>query len=362
MILPIILCGGSGTRLWPLSRERFPKQFLPLIDDRTMLQNTVLRLSGLKDAALPLFLCNENHRFIVAEQLRQIHIKPGGIILEPIGRNTAPAAAVAALEAINNHDDPLLLILPSDHVIQDVQAFLKSVQLGAAFAEKGFLITFGIVPTAPETGYGYIRGGKRLKAHNVRGKHIAIYTVDSFEEKPDPETAKDYVASGKYYWNSGMFLFKASEYLNELSVFQPSMVEACKESRARAKSDADFIRLDKHAFTACPKDSIDYAVMEKTDKAAVIPLDAGWSDVGSWTALWEIQEKDTNGNVSKGDVILQDVRNSLLHAGDRLVAAVGVDDLVVIETADAVLIASKEKVQNIKDIVSKLKDQNRHET
>lgn len=351
MIIPVILSGGTGSRLWPLSRELYPKQLLPLVNDQTMLQNTVLRTNGLEDITEPIIVCNEEHRFMVAEQLRSIAVSPKAILLEPIGRNTAPAVAVAALQALAGSNDPLLLILPSDHVIQNVACFHHAVAEGAKLAKSGKLVTFGIVPNAPETGYGYIKAGEELR---VKGESSGAFKVERFVEKPDTAKAEQYLASGDYYWNSGMFLFSASAYLQELERFAPEMVKACRASIELASCDQDFVRLDKQSFAVGPSDSIDYAVMEKTDKAAVIPLDAGWNDVGAWSALWEIGEKDGAQNVLRGDVIAHDSQGCYIQSTSRLVTAVGVEDHVIIETADAVLVASKKRVQDVKSIVNQL--------
>ena len=356
MIIPVILSGGSGTRLWPLSRETYPKQFLPLADRNTMLQNTALRVAGLNDMAAPMVVCNEEHRFMVAEQLRAVGIHPAAVMLEPVGRNTAPAVAIAALHAQseNGGADPLLLILPADHVITDVAGFRAAILQVAAQAEAGYLITFGIVPTAPETGYGYIKAGAPL---NDRG----VCAVERFVEKPDQATAERYLASGDYYWNSGMFLFRASTFLAELERFAPAMLAACQHALAEGHADRDFLWLDRAAFAACPKDSIDYAVMEKTDHAVVTSLAVGWNDVGSWSALWEVGERDADGNIERGDVISLETRDSYIDAASRLVATVGVEHLVVVETADAVLVASKDRVQEVKTVVDQLKARQRPE-
>lgn len=355
MIIPVILSGGSGTRLWPLSRAQYPKQLLPLAAEQTMLQETVVRLRNIPDTGPVYCVCNEDHRFMVAEQLRQVTDTVGDIILEPVGRNTAPAAAVAALRIQEQFPEAAMLLLPADHVIQDVDAFAKAVALGSKAANGGALVTFGIVPDAPETGYGYIRAAVEKSGEN------RVFPVEEFVEKPDRETAETYVASGEYFWNSGMFLFKVSTYLEELEAHAPAMLQACRLALENAKSDLDFLRLDKEAFTACPSDSIDYAVMEKTTGASVVPLDAGWSDVGAWSALWGVKERDDCGNVAKGDVLLHDVKDSYIHASSRMVAAVGVDDHVIVETADAVLVASKDRVQDVKAIVERLKREGRDE-
>ncbi|HIF9419451.1 TPA: mannose-1-phosphate guanylyltransferase/mannose-6-phosphate isomerase [Photobacterium damselae] len=352
MLLPVIMAGGSGSRLWPLSRTLYPKQFLALTSNATMLQETVKRLDGIKHQA-PLFICNEEHRFIVAEQLRKGGMDSSGIILEPVGRNTAPAIALAALKAVANNEDPLLLVLAADHVIQDTDAFLASVQHAKAEAEKGKLVTFGIVPTHPEIGYGYIHRGGVLDNN--------AYCVDAFVEKPQLETAKAYVASGEYYWNSGMFLFKASRYLAEIEKYAPDILVACQAAIDNSTVDLDFTRLDKVMFMECPDDSIDYAVMEKTQDAVVVPMDASWSDVGSWSALWEVNDKDEMGNAIRGDVLLENTSNSYVYSQDKLVATVGIDNLVVVETKDAVLVAHKDKVQDVKGIVNKLKKADRYE-
>ncbi|KZE46171.1 mannose-1-phosphate guanylyltransferase/mannose-6-phosphate isomerase [Stenotrophomonas sp. PvP093] len=348
-IQPVILSGGSGTRLWPLSREAYPKQFLPLASEQTMLQATWQRVAPIA-ARGPLVIANEEHRFVAAEQLQQVGAEPAAIILEPVGRNTAPAIAVAALEATRDGGDALLLVLPSDHVINNETAFRSAVQAAAAAAEAGKLVTFGIVPTGPETGYGYIKAadGQGLRA------------VERFVEKPDLGTATRYVSSGQYYWNSGMFLFKASRYLQELERFQPAMLAGSRQAWQQARRDADFTRLDKGAFTAVPSDSIDYAVMEKTADAVVIPLDAGWNDVGSWTALRDVSQQDGDGNAHQGDVIAIDCRNTYAYA-QRLVALVGLDDVVVVETDDAVLVGKADRMQEVKTVVAQLKAEGRSE-
>lgn len=350
-MIPVILSGGSGTRLWPLSRGQYPKQFLPLVSENTMLQETLLRLSGLEQLQPPIAVCNEDHRFMLAEQLWEIHTKPAAIILEPIGKNTAPAVALAALSA--QSPDDILLVLPADHVINNLEAFHTAVNQARDLAEQGYLVTFGIVPTEPETGYGYIK-----RASSPQG---AAFNVEAFVEKPDLETAKHYLQTGDYFWNSGMFAFKAGVYLAELEKFHPTMLAICKRALSAAKIDLDFVRLNKEIFSTCPSDSIDYAVMEKTDKAVVIPLDADWNDVGSWSALWDVTDKDGSGNAINGDVLTVDTKNSYIHAGSRLVAAIGVRDLVIIETADAVMVAPKDRVQEVKDIVAQLKNLGRKE-
>ena len=339
----VLLSGGSGTRLWPLSREAYPKQFLPLAGEETMLQDTWRRVASLADGA-PIVVANEEHRFLAAEQLRLVGVESAAIVLEPTGRNTAPAIAAAALQAVAGGDDPLLLVLPSDHVVRDVDAFQAAVREAMPAAAEGALVTFGIVANAPETGFGYIQAGA---GEGVR-------PVLRFVEKPDADTARGYLDSGDYYWNSGMFLFRASRYLEELEKFQPEIVSAVRKAFDGAARDGDFVRLDKDAFAASPSDSIDYAVMENTERAMVLPVDIGWNDVGSWSALWEVSEQDADGNARHGDVIAVDSRNSYAYSR-RLVALVGVDDLVVVETDDAVLVARKDRVQQVKDVVARLK-------
>ncbi|CNE67329.1 mannose-1-phosphate guanylyltransferase [Yersinia nurmii] len=352
MLLPVIMAGGSGSRLWPLSRTHYPKQFLALTSELTMLQETLLRLDELPHLA-PLVICNEDHRFIIAEQLRQKKLSHSGIVLEPVGRNTAPAIALAALHATLNGNDPLLLVLAADHVIQDKPAFIQAVKRAEPLAEAGKLVTFGIVPNSPETGYGYIRQGALVED--------GAYEVAAFVEKPDLATAQEYLVSGNYYWNSGMFVFKASRYLQELGLHRPDILEACQRAIAGQRADLDFIRLNEEAFYNCPDDSIDYAVMEKTSDAVVVPMDAQWSDVGCWSALWEINDKDSQGNVVRGDVLIEDMHDSYVYSQNRLVATVGVNDLIIVETKDAVLVAHKDKVQDVKSIVNKLKLEERCE-
>jgi len=323
-----------------------------------MLQNTVLRLSGLDSLASCLVVCNEDHRFMVAEQLRSIDHTPSAIILEPVGRNTAPAVAVAAIHAMAGGDDPLLLVLPADHLISDSRSLQEVISGSAPLARRGGLVTFGIVPSSPETGYGYIKAGERIP-HDEN--NVNAFSVANFKEKPDLETARSYIASGDHYWNSGMFLFRASTYLQELEKHSPALIDPCRRAYEGARIDLDFTRLDSAAFADCPSDSIDYAVMEKTRSATVVPLDAGWNDVGSWSALWEVGDRDSDGNVIQGDVLIHDARNSYINAQSRMVAAVGVDDHVIVETADAVLVASRDRVQDVKHIVSILKKQGRGE-
>ncbi|MES0303127.1 mannose-1-phosphate guanylyltransferase/mannose-6-phosphate isomerase [Citrobacter sedlakii] len=352
MLLPVIMAGGSGTRLWPLSRTLYPKQFLSLNSNLTMLQETLRRLEGI-DHSPALVICNESHRFIVAEQLRKENLKYSGILLEPEGRNTAPAVALAALQARLEATDPILLVLAADHEIQDEDNFIQAVQKAKSFAEEGKLVTFGIVPTVPETGYGYIKTGKKLDGGG--------YQVSAFIEKPELELAKSYLTDGGYLWNSGIFMFRASVFLNELKSFRPDILSVCEESLAISTHDLDFIRLDAKCFCNCPEESIDYAVMEKTTEAVVVPLDAKWSDVGSWSALWDISPKDSDGNAIRGDVLVAESNGSYIYSQHRLVGAVGVKDLIIVETKDAVLVAQKDKVQQVKNIVAQLKNNNRSE-
>lgn len=360
MLIPVILSGGSGTRLWPLSRELYPKQLLPLVGKGTMLQETLARLSGVENVGEPIVVCNESHRFLVAEQLLEAGAKPQAIVLEPIGRNTAPAIAIAAMAAVtqsqpssDKKEDPVLLILPADHVIQNVEAFRAAVAIGVDAAEQGKLVTFGVVPDKPETGYGYI------KRSDGSGP---AYPIAQFVEKPDRATAQRYLDSGEYFWNSGMFMFRASVVLEELRALAPEIYQACAQAFTGAKTDLDFTRLPAKEFGECPSDSFDYAVMEKTKRAVVVPLDAQWSDVGSWSALHEAIPADENDNVAIGDVLTSDTHGCYLQATSRLLAAVGLRDHVVVETKDAVLVAPKDRVQDVKDLVGKLKKQGRYET
>ncbi|MFY0678049.1 MAG: mannose-1-phosphate guanylyltransferase/mannose-6-phosphate isomerase [Neptuniibacter sp.] len=346
----IIMAGGTGSRLWPISRSSHPKQFLPLVDDKTMLQATLERVSTLTENS-PLIICNDEHRFIAAEQSRAIGVSTD-ILLEPVGRNTAPAITLAAITTIENNEDELMLVLAADHVIKDVDHFCEQVQKAKDLAEKGSLVTFGIVPDCPETGYGYIRCGKSIGDG---------YVVNDFIEKPDLKTAQKYIRTGTYLWNSGMFLFKASSYLKQLETFEPEILSYCKEAINSASKDLDFIRIKKEIFSKCPDVSIDYAVMEKTNSAAVIPLQAGWSDVGAWSSLWDISDKNEQGNVLSGDVFEFETKNSYLKSTGRLVAAVGVENVVVVETDDAVLVADKDKVQDVKRIVEQLNKIDRSE-
>ncbi|WP_191601017.1 mannose-1-phosphate guanylyltransferase/mannose-6-phosphate isomerase [Marinomonas algicola] len=354
MILPVIMSGGSGSRLWPLSRKQHPKQFLSLVGENTMLQETILRLNGLETLS-PSIICNKNHRFIVAEQLNEIDALGGDILLEPQGRNTAPAVALAALKAIKKGADPLLLVLAADHVITDVNAFHLAIAQAQKCAEKGRLVTFGIVPNKPETGYGYILSGQQIEGSDC-------LLVEEFVEKPNLKTATIYVESGKYFWNSGMFLFKASVYIQELEKYQPDILTACKASIKNAVTDSEFIRVDAESFLPCPDDSIDYAIMEKTEHAAMIPLNAGWSDVGSWSSIWEVKTKDANNNVNRGDVKSIDTNNCLIDARDKLVATIGISNLIIVETSDAVLVADQSRVQDVKKIVEELNREKRLES
>lgn len=348
MIKAVIMAGGSGTRLWPLSRAGHPKQFLPLYGEDTLLQATVKRLDNLNIQS-SITICNEEHRFFVAEQLREIN-KLGSIILEPEGKNTAPAIALASLASIE--EDPLLLVLAADHVIQDKAAFTAAITNAVPIAESGKLVTFGIVPKEPHTGYGYIKIGDSLHEG---------YVVDRFVEKPTLDLAKEYLDSGDFLWNSGMFLFKASRYLEELEKHRPEIYKACHVSMSGVRADNDFLRVDRAAFHACPSESVDFAVMENTSDAVVIPMDAGWSDIGSWSSLWEVSEKDENGNAHVGDVLLEDCSNSYIRSDDKLVSAIGLDDLVVISTKDVLLVAHKDSVQKVKIVAEQLKVLNRPE-
>ena len=359
-IKPVILSGGSGTRLWPLSRQLYPKQLLPLVSDLTMLQETIVRLKELPELSENVVVvCNEEHRFLVAEQLRNIDVKSDAILLEPEGRNTAPALTLAALALQDEKESTAMLVLPADHVIQDINAFHQAVSEGLALAEEGYIVTFGIVPTGPETGYGYIERGDEIDSSTAT-------RIARFVEKPDRKTAEQYLDSGKFLWNSGMFLLTPKVWLDHIATLQPEMKTACTAAFEGGRSDQDFYRIDKPAFAKSPSDSIDYAVMEKligldNAKAAVVPMDAGWSDVGAWAALWDIGQKDQSGNVSKGDVVSVNSQNSILFSEGRLIAGVGLNNTVVVETADAVLVADKDCVQDVKAVVDWLKNQGREE-
>jgi mannose-1-phosphate guanylyltransferase/mannose-6-phosphate isomerase len=362
MITPVILAGGSGTRLWPLSRQLYPKQFMQLVDTHTLLQSTLLRLTALEGTQPPIIICNDEHRFIVAEQLREIRIQPQAIVLEPVGRNTAPAIAVAGLMVHAKQENAILLVLPADHFIEDHKALVRTVTQGARLARQGKLVTFGVVPQAPKTGYGYIRKGAPIVVREGAEGDPPAWQIDQFVEKPNLETAESYLASGEYCWNSGMFIFRADRLLEELQTHAPDIASACRQAISNARTDLDFYRLDKPAFEACPSDSIDYAVMEKTSSGVVVALDSPWNDLGSWEALWQAGRKDENQNVVHGDACLQDVKNSFVYASSRLVTAVGLSDHVVVETKDAVFVAPRGHVQQVKALVDKLKRQNREET
>jgi len=356
LVTPVILSGGSGTRLWPSSRRAYPKQLLPLAGEESLLQATVSRVRDPAAFEAPLILCNDAHRFIIAEQLRAQHIEPMAIALEPMPRNTAPAITAAALIVAERDPDGILLVLPSDHVIRDVPAFREALETATSAARGGALTTFGIVPEHPETGFGYIRRGARL------GGQGDAYRVAEFVEKPDLERARQYLASGEYAWNSGMFVFPVPVLLDEMARLQPELLRAARKAVERAQRDLTFTRLDEASFAACPSISIDHAVMEHTRDAVVVSADIGWNDIGSWNALWEIGERDASGNVISGDVILEDVENSYIRAERRLVSAIGVRDLVIVETADAILITPRDRAQGVKDIVAQLDRRDRIES
>ena len=352
-IIPVILSGGSGTRLWPLSRKQYPKQYLPLAGDNTMLQETILRLNGLDSLADPIIICNADHRFLVAEQCQQIDVINPTILLEPIGRNTAPAIAAAALQSLQDSEDSILLVLSADHALQDVDAFHKAINIASQQTQSGKLATFGVVPTDANTGYGYIKSSKS----GIDG----VYKVEEFIEKPNLEAAQTYLKQGNYLWNSGMFMFKATTLIDELTVHSPDIVNSASDAVNNAEQDLDFIRLDKQAFKSSPSDSIDYALMEKSDNVVVVPLDAQWNDIGSWSALYDIGIKDTNGNVIKGDAITQDTTNTYINANHHIVATVGVDNLIVVDTPDATFIATQDKAQEVKSLVESLQANGRDE-
>ncbi|UPR32985.1 mannose-1-phosphate guanylyltransferase/mannose-6-phosphate isomerase [Vibrio crassostreae] len=380
MILPVILAGGSGSRLWPLSRELYPKQFLNIAGEQSMLQQTLQRLQGLEEHLMdskcdaPFIICNEEHRFIAAEQARASNIQHSGILLEPVGRNTAPAIALAALKALSkpalneqSTSDPILLVLAADHHIAKTSEFQQAISRGVDYAKQGKLVTFGITPNAPETGYGYIKQGEPLSPSvqtDTNWTELPInhaYAIECFVEKPDTATAEEYIRSEQYLWNSGMFMFKASRYVEELAEHHPEILAACKLALATQNTDLDFIRIDAEAFKSSPSDSIDYAVMEKTSHAAVIPMDVGWNDIGSWSAIWDVSEKDEHNNVIEGDVLTVDSQHNYIHAENKLVATVGVDNLIIVETKDAILVANKDKVQGVKSIVNQLNQADRTE-
>lgn len=376
-IIPVILSGGAGTRLWPLSRETLPKQFLPLWGSKTLFQQTVLRVTKLPECGKPMVVSSDGHRFLVTGQLEDVGVEPGAVVLEPVGRNTAPAVAAAALEAVAAGEDPLLLILPADHVIRDEEGFCASVSAMAPVAQAGRLVTFGILPTSPETGYGYIKGGRRLVEGSLeRGKGSAVHDdelsgvmlpeearlVECFVEKPDADTAQAYMDTGDYYWNSGMFLFRASVYLEELQRQRPDVLAGTVAAWENAVRDDTIVRLDSGAFAACPADSIDYAVMERTAHGVVIPVQIGWSDVGSWAALHEAAPQDDAGNAFKGDVVAVDTADCYVNASERLVSTVGVSGLIVVETPDAVLVSARHKAQDVKRVVDALREAGRKES
>lgn len=359
MIYPVILSGGAGTRLWPLSRTLYPKQLLPLTADDSLLQETVTRVSDPARFAPPVLICNEDHRFIIAEQLRDAGSETTALMLEPMGRNTAPAVACAALLLAQTDPKAMMLVLPSDHLIEKTDTFLAAVATGSVAAENGALVTFGVTPDRPETGYGYIRRGAAYE--NGTGPLPGCFQIQQFVEKPCLADAEQFVADAAYAWNSGMFLFSADAYLAEMERHQPTMLAHCRAAVADGQPDLDFFRLDKGAFEDCPADSIDYAVMENTDRAAVVPVDAGWSDVGSWSALWSVGDKDANGNVMQGDVIADDTRNTYLRAEGPLLCAVGVEDLAIVATEDAVLVVPREKAQAVGQLVKDMASKGRNE-
>jgi mannose-1-phosphate guanylyltransferase/mannose-6-phosphate isomerase len=352
-IVPVILSGGSGTRLWPLSRKQHPKQYLPLVGNKTMLQETILRLDGLNNLTEPIIICNIEHRFLVVEQCQQIGVANPIIMLEPIGRNTAPAIAAVALQVLNNKD-AILLVLSADHIIQDVSAFHKAIEVANNQAKNGKLVTFGIVPTDANTNYGYIK--------SLKGNDNDVYKVEEFVEKPDLKTAQFYLEQGNYLWNSGMFMFQAHTFIDELTIHTPDIVTSVNNAVNNATQDLDFIRLEKQAFESSPSDSIDYALMEKSNNVVVIPLDAKWNDIGSWNALYDIGDKDSNGNVIKGDVIAKSTSNTYINAHHHMVVTIGVNDLIVVDTPDVTFIASKDKSQEVKSIVESLQASTRDES
>ena len=352
-VIPVILCGGSGTRLWPLSRESFPKQYINLGQDKdkSLLQKTQLRNLGIKNIKSPILICNEEHRFIVAEQMREINTIPCSILLEPLGRNTAPAITLSAIKALEEEDDPYILVLSSDHEIKNKEQFLKTINLGMPYASQGKLVTFGVVPTSPEIGFGYIKAKNPFLDGKDKGE-----CIEEFKEKPNLEMAKKYITDKRFTWNSGIFLFKAKTIIDEIKRFTPKVYEYCQESLEKSKFDLDFQRIDKESFEKCPDISFDIAVMEKTSLGIVLPLNAGWSDVGSWESVWENSEKDHNLNVVEGNIFLKDTKNSYLKSEKRLIVGIGLEGLVVVETNDALLIANKSHTQKVKDMVKKIKE------
>ena len=352
-LIPIIMCGGSGTRLWPLSRESYPKQFISLSSNKSksLLQNTQLRIMELDQIDNPILLCNEEHRFIVAEQIREINIKKFSILLEPVGRNTAPAITIAALKALEKGDNPTLLILASDHEIENIKSFIKTIQLGKEYANQDKIVTFGVLPTSPETGYGYIKSLNPLSNDSPKGEKI-----EQFLEKPNSQKAKELIMNKRFSWNSGIFMVKAKVLLKEMEKFSPEILNKCKLSLKKSINDLDFQRLNKAAFEECPSQSFDIAIMEKTNKGIVIPLNCGWNDIGSWKAVWENSKKDINGNFIQGKVITEKTHGCYLRSEKRLIAGIGLEDLVVVETDDAILISDKNQTQLVKNIVQKLKD------
>ena len=352
-VIPVILCGGTGSRLWPLSRKSYPKQFLSInnVSNESLLQQTYKRIRNLKGLKQPILICNEEHRFIVAEQMREINIKPSSILLEPIGRNTAPAITLAALKSLEFEEDSILLVLSSDHIIGDNDQFIKVINSGLKYASDGRFITFGVIPDGPETGYGYIKSAEPLDESLIKGSNI-----DCFIEKPNFETANKLIKDKRYTWNSGMFLFKTTSILNEIKNYSPDILNLCKKSLEKNLYDLDFQRLDKNEFEKCPNISIDVAVMEKTNKGTVLPLKANWADMGSWDAVWKISKKDENKNFIEGNIITKNTKNCYLKSEKRLIAAIGLKDLIVIETSDAILVADKNKSQEVKNIVETLKE------
>jgi len=351
-VYPVILCGGSGTRLWPLSRESFPKQYLSINsnDEKSLLQQTYQRIIGIDNLKEPILICNEDHRFIVAEQMREINIDPYSILLEPFGRNTAPAITLAVLKSLENNEDPILLILSSDHSIKHKERFIDVLKSGLDYALKDKLVTFGIIPTSPETGYGYVKADSPFLGNEIVGKNIL-----EFIEKPNLETAQKFIKDKRFTWNSGIFMFKARRFIHEINKYSPEILKVCKESMKQSQYDLDFQRIDKEAFAKCPSISIDVSIMEKTNKGIVLPLEVGWSDIGSWQAVWKVSKKDENNNFIRGQVVLDDSRNCYIRSENRLVAGIGLNNLIVIETNDAILVVDKEQTQRVKKIVNDLK-------